>query len=40
MDILQKSLDNVRGQWLALDSQGQIQNFMLISILVLVFLSD
>ena len=33
-------VDDVRGQWIAFDSQGQIQNFMLISILVLVFLSD
>ena len=33
-------LDNVRGQWIALDSQWYIQNFMLISNMVLVFLSD
>ena len=33
-------LDNVHGQWMALDSLGKIKNFMLISNLVLVFLSD
>ena len=38
--LLEGLVDDVRGQWIALDSQWEIQNFTLISNLVLVFLSD
>ena len=35
--LLIRAIDNVHGQWIALDSHGQIQNLTLISNLVFSF---